>query len=297
MIEPVAFGYNTETAANNYFMRTPEESAEQLQQKALDEFRGMVRQLQQAGIHVIVEQDRLYPPTPDSVFPNNWVSFHEGGRAVIYPMYAESRRSERRMSVFERLKQEGFSYSEIFDLSHFEQRGLYLEGTGSMVLDRKYRIAYASLSERTSLEVLSGFCERMNYTAEVFSAFQQVGQQRLAVYHTNVLLCIAEQFGVICLECIDNPEERRRVADRIKATGKELIEITEAQLHQFAGNMLQVRTLKGELKLIVSGSAYASLLPEQISRLQLYNELIVCNVPTIEKYGGGSVRCMIAEIF
>ena len=297
MIEPVAFGYNAETAANNYFMRTPHESAGIIQEKALTEFRKMVAQLRSAGIKVIVERDTPEPVTPDSIFPNNWVSFHERGTAVVYPMYAESRRNERRTAIFDRLQSEGYSFPEIITLSSYEQQKLFLEGTGSMVLDRENKIAYAALSERTNARVFREFCNQLEYEAVSFTARQQVGNQRLAIYHTNVVMSVAEQYAIVCLASIDNSTERNHLVERLVASGKELIEITEEQLHRFAGNMLQLKDNAGKLKLVMSESAYSSLLSQQISTLRSYNELIVCKVPTIEKYGGGSVRCMIAEIF
>lgn len=297
MIEPVAFGYNAETAVNNYFMRLPDESAQQIQEKALLEFRTMVDQLRSAGIHVLVERDQVDAPCPDSIFPNNWISFHGRGTAVVYPMYAESRRKERRNPLFERLNCDGFNYPEIIDLTRYEQQNLFLEGTGSMVLDRVNRVAYAALSERTNLVVFNDFCTRLAFEAIAFTAFQQVGETRLPVYHTNVIMCIAEHYAVVCLSCIDNRDERTLVENSLRATGKELIELSEDQMHHFAGNMLQLRSCKGELKLVLSQSAYSSLLPEQLARLKVHNALIVCEVPTIERLGGGSVRCMIAEIF
>jgi hypothetical protein len=297
MIEPVAFGYNTETAANNYFMNEPDESAALIQANALKEFTVMVEQLRSEGIKVVVVRDAPEPPTPDSVFPNNWVSFHEQGVSVLYPMFAPSRRNERRASIFEYLASEGHTYSSKIDLTSYEQQHLFLEGTGSMVLDRRNKVAYAALSERTSPEVFGYFCSQLSYEAVAFNAYQRVGEQRLPVYHTNVVMSIAEQFVLICSESIDNLNERTMVLAKLQQTGKKIIEITEAQMHQFAGNMLQLRSDSGELKLVVSGSAYASLRSEQIAQLMQHTKIVVCEVPTIEKYGGGSVRCMMAEIF
>lgn len=297
MIEPAAFGYNAETAANNYFMQQPDETPACIQTKALNEFTLMVEKLRGAGIRVLVERDTPEPPTPDSIFPNNWVSFHEQGVAVVYPMYAESRRMERRSSIFKFLREKGHAYPELITLAHYEQQHLFLEGTGSMVLDRCNRVAYAALSERTSSTVFNDFCNRLNFEAIAFSAFQQVGTQRRPVYHTNVMMCVAEQFAVVCTGSIDNRDEQSRVIEKLRSTGKTIVEISEAQMHQFAGNMLQLSSASGELKLVVSGSAYAALDGNQLAVLRQYNDLVVCDVPTIEKYGGGSVRCMIAEIF
>jgi hypothetical protein len=297
MIEPVAFGYNAETAVNNYFQQPSDDSSGQIQAEALNEFREMVALLRQSGIHVVVIKDTLTPLTPDSIFPNNWISFHGKGSAVLYPMFAVNRRNERQTAVFEHLSAEGLVYPEILDLTHFEHQQLYLEGTGSMVLDRINRIAYAALSERTNKEVLDDFCSKTGYRAVHFTARQQVGNQRLPVYHTNVMMCIAEQFAVICAESIDDLEERHSLINQLIKSGKEIIEISEEQMHRFAGNMLQLVNQRGELQLVLSTSAYESLNESQLQRLKRFNELIVCRVPVIEKHGGGSVRCMIAELF
>lgn len=297
MIEPIAFTYNSETAVNNYFQQKPDESAFMIQQSALYEFREMVELLRIQDIQVIVVRDTPEAHTPDSIFPNNWVSFHENSCAVLYPMFAENRRRERRTDLFEILGNEQLNYPEILALNTYELQGMYLEGTGSMVLDRQHRIAYTALSERTNPDVLEVFCREMSYTPLMFSAFQQVDNMRLPIYHTNVLMSVAEQYAVICLECIDKPNDRQLVENSLKKTGKTIIEISEAQLHQFAGNMLQVRNLNGDLRLIMSASAYDSLTAGQLEELASYNGLVVCNVPTIETYGGGSVRCMMAELF
>lgn len=319
MIEPVAFGYNAETAVNNYFQQPPSASDTTTQSPvdqqailrlegpsafdtstqtaALAEFKAMVNRLGKAGINVITICATPEPRTPDSIFPNNWISFHENGLAVLYPMYAENRRAERRTDVFSILKQSGNKYTEIFDLTSFEHQKLFLEGTGSMVLDRRNKIAYAALSERTHSEVLEVFCKNTGYKALTFHALQQVGDERLPIYHTNVMMCVAEQFAVVCLESIDDEKERQQLTEQLEQTQKDIVEISGEQMHRFAGNMLQLRNGKSELKLVLSGSAYQSLNKQQINQLQSYNELIVCEVPTIEKYGGGSVRCMIAELF
>lgn len=297
MIEPVDFGYNAETAVNNYFQQQPSASDNTTQTAALDEFKAMVDRLSEAGIEVITIRDTPEPRTPDSIFPNNWISFHKNGSAVLYPMYAENRRAERRTDLFSILKQTGNNYTEILDLTSFEHQKMYLEGTGSMVLDRRNKIAYAALSERTHSEVLDVFCKNTGYKALTFHARQQVGDERLPIYHTNVMMCVAEQFAVVCLESIDDEMERKQLIGQLHRTQKDIVEISGEQMHSFAGNMLQLRTRRGELILVLSGSAFQSLNEQQIKQLQSYNELIVCEVPTIEKYGGGSVRCMIAELF
>ena len=297
MIEPVSFGYNAETAINNHFQQKPVEHPDTIQEAALCEFRSMVKQLRDAGIRVITIQDSYEPLTPDSIFPNNWVSLHQNGVAVLYPMFAENRRKERRTDLFSVLKEEGYNYKKQISLTSYELQELYLEGTGSMVLDRTHRIAYASLSERTNEVVLNDFCSQMNYRPVAFTARQQVGNRRLAVYHTNVMMCVAEQYALVCMSSIDDSNDRMNLIEHLTETKKEIIDISVEQMHQFAGNMLQVRTTKGDLKLILSQSAFQSLHDTQVLRLSSFNELLVCEVPTIEKFGGGSVRCMIAEIF
>lgn len=297
MIEPVAFGYNASTAINNHFQQKPVEHPDTIQEAALREFRLMVKQLRDAGIRVITIQDSNEPHTPDSIFPNNWVSLHQNGVAVLYPMFAENRRKERRTDLFSVLKDEGYNYKKRIDLTSYELQELYLEGTGSMVLDRTHRMVYASLSERTNELVLNDFCSQMSYRPIAFTARQQVGNERLAVYHTNVMMCVAEQYAVVCMSSIDDSNERMNLIEHLTETKKEIIDISVEQMHQFAGNMLQVRTTRGDLKLILSQSAFQSLNDTQVLRLRSFNELLVCEVPTIEKFGGGSVRCMIAEIF
>ena len=297
MIKPVAFGFNAETAENNYFQQRDQIPAEEIQKKALAEFRSMVDLLKSKNIDVIVIKDTISPHTPDSIFPNNWISFHEEGVIVFFPMYAQNRRLERRMDIIQPVNQKGFEFTEMNNYTTYEKEGLYLEGTGSMILDRSNRIAYAALSKRTDAELFEEFCRDFNFSPCAFTANQTVNGKRLPIYHTNVMMAVAEDFVVICSEAIDNETERQSVENTITQSGKDIVRISEAQVHQFAGNMLQVKNGEGKKFLVMSSTAYNSLNSDQIEKLESYNELIVPKVPTIEKYGGGSVRCMMAEIF
>ena len=295
MVEPIAFGYNSQTAENNYFQVEQKEA--DIQEKALAEFNNFVEKLREKGIEVITVQDTLEPHSPDSIFPNNWVSFHEDGRVALYPMFAMNRRVERRTDILETLRNEGFNIKEIDDLSSSEQNEKFLEGTGSMIFDHDYKIAYGSVSLRLDEELFRDFCDKFGFTPVVFHSFQNVGNQRLPIYHTNVMMCVAEQFVVICLDCIDDELEREKVQEVIKSTEKEVIEISENQLQQFAGNMLQVQNTEGTQFLVMSETAYKSLTQEQIDKIENYCEIIYADLSTIETNGGGSARCMLAEIF
>ncbi|MEA4935809.1 MAG: arginine deiminase-related protein [Paludibacter sp.] len=297
MIEPVAFGFNKETAVNNFFQRPNDQSAAQIQQQALKEFTMMVQLLREKGIRVHVIKDTSEPHTPDSIFPNNPISFLEDGRVVLYPMFAENRRHERQKKVLHQLMEQGVVINGIVDFTHHEQHHRFLEGTGSMVFDHENKIAYAALSERTDRTLFELFCGQFGYQSYSFYAFQSVGSRRLPVYHTNVMMCVAGKYVVVCMKCIDNIEEREELKSAFIRTGKEIIEISEAQMHCFAGNMLQLRNSEGNMLLALSESAYNALDQQQIQQLKTYNELIVIPVPNIEKYGGGSVRCMMLEVF
>ena len=295
MVEPIAFGYNSQTAENNYFQ--VEQKDANIQEKALQEFNNFVEKLRDKGIEVITVKDTLDPHSPDSIFPNNWVSFHDDGSVVLYPMFAPNRRVERRSDILDTIRNAGFSISEIDDLSSAENDDKYLEGTGSMIFDHDHKIAYGSVSLRLDEELFRGFCEKYEFTPVVFHSFQNVGNQRLPIYHTNVMMCVAEQFVVICLDCIDDEMEREKVQEIIKSTEKEIIEISEDQLQQFAGNMLQVQNLDGQQFLVMSETAYRSLTQEQIQKIEKYCEIIYTDLNTIEVNGGGSARCMLAEVF
>lgn len=297
MIEPVCFGYNTETAVNNHFQQKPTINATKIQQKALDEFRGMTEKLRGHGIEVVVIQDTKEPYTPDSIFPNNWITFHNDGQIVLYPMFAENRRLERRADIAEIVNKAGHRIDNVLDFSFWEEENRFLEGTGSMILDRERKIAYASLSERTDKSLFLQFCRTLMYQPVTFTAYQTVEQCRKPVYHSNVVLSVADTYAVVCLSAIDNENERQQLVSVLRASDKEIIEITEEQMEHFAGNMLQLQNSMNQKFMVMSQTAYDSLTSEQRQKIAHYNELIVCAVPTIEQYGGGSVRCMMAEIF
>jgi hypothetical protein len=293
MIEPVAFGYNEQTAVNNYFQVQQEGN---VQEKALREFNSFVEKLRSKGITVITIKDTISPKTPDSIFPNNWVSFHRDGKVVLYPMFAENRRLERRQDILELIKSQ-FKVEEIIDLSASERDNHFLEGTGSMIFDHDNKIAYGSVSLRLDEDLFRKFCAEFGFRPVVFHSYQTAGEERLPIYHTNVMMCVADKFVVICLDCIDDELEREKVIETIKNSGKELIEISEEQMHNFAGNMLQVHNNLGEKFLVMSQSAYRSLKPEQVAAIEKYCEIIYSDLETIETNGGGSARCMLAEVF
>lgn len=295
MIEPIAFGYNAETAKNNYFQ--VEQTGSDIQSKALAEFNTFVGKLREKGINVITIKDTLEPHTPDSIFPNNWVSFHKDGKVVLYPMFASNRRVERREDILETIGNLGFEIDEIDDWSFSETQGHFLEGTGSMIFDHDNKIAYGSVSLRLDEKLFREFCTKYGFTPVVFHSYQTVGTERLPIYHTNVMMCVADKFVVICLDCIDDELEREKVIETIKNSGKEIIEISEEQMQQFAGNMLQVQNKEGEKFLVMSQTAYQSLTKEQVAAIEKYCEIIYSDLNTIEVNGGGSARCMLAEVF
>ena len=297
MIEPVAFGFNHQTAENNYFQQQTDSPASGVQEKALREFRQMTAILRSKGLDLIVVQDTPVPHTPDAIFPNNWISFHTDGNVVLYPMFAANRRLERRPDILKQIEEEGFVIQNIRDYSCFENQGVFLEGTGSMVLDRVNQIAYAALSERTHLSLFLQFCEELHFTPCYFSANQTVGKERLPIYHTNVMMSVGNHFAVVCLDALDDETEKQTVVRSFHEHGKEIIEITEAQMHCFAGNMLQVENRDGKKILALSETAYQSLTAQQIEQLSTYSEIVPIPIPAIETTGGGSVRCMLAEIF
>lgn len=290
MIRPVRFNYNPETAVNNRFQS---KSGNAVEQKALEEFNGFIRLLQNNRLDPVVVNDTPEPFTPDSVFPNNWISFHENGTLILYPMFAENRRKERKQEVLNRIK-ELFQIKQTIDLTAYENQHRFLEGTGSMVLDRENNIAYACISQRTDEELLSVFCEKMQYDPVSFTATDAANEP---IYHTNVMMCIADRFAVICLDSIRNKSERKMVEATIEKTGKQLVPISIYQMNHFAGNMLQVANSEGEKLLVMSSQAFQSLTSEQICILEQYNRIIHSDISTIEANGGGSARCMIAEIF
>ena len=291
MVRPVAFGFNTQTAESNAFQNRDEDQ-QAVQQKAVQEFDRFVKVLRDNDVNIKVINDTVEPHTPDSIFPNNWVSFHDNGDIFLYPMQAQNRRLERREDII-RLLEESFKANHVIDLSRFEVKNQFLEGTGSMVLDRENKIAYACLSPRTNAEVLKAFCDYTGYKAVTFDALDQNGQ---AIYHTNVLMAIGSKFAVICLDSITEHFEKELVIKSLTDTGKEIIDISFNQMNRFAGNMLEVRNNKGETLIVMSQAAYNSLDAEQISALEKYGKLIYADISTIETNGGGSARCMMAEV-
>lgn len=290
MIRPVAFGFNLQTAESNAFQHKAD--GENVQEKALVEFNNFVNKLRLNHINVIVIEDTLQPNTPDSIFPNNWVSFHNDGSVYIYPMQAENRRMERRDDILDILSTQ-FNITEINDLTFTEEKEEYLEGTGSMVLDRENKIAYACLSVRTNPKVLEIFCVESSYKAITFLA---VDENNKPIYHTNVMMCVAEKFVVICLESIPDLAEKEQLINSFKNTGKEIIDISFEQMNNFAGNMLEVKNTLNQSFLVMSQSAHSCLTETQITQINKYAEILSSPIPTIEKIGGGSARCMMAEI-
>jgi len=297
MIRPVNFRMNEQTAVNNYFQEEIDLKNAEVNTKAQEEFDAFVEKLKNVGVNVIVESDDIELDTPDSIFPNNWVSFHQNGDVALYPMFAENRRRERREEVFLRLEKEGFKINNFIDYTEAEEEDIFLEGTGSLLLDRVNRKAYCALSPRADEDLFIEFCEDFEFTPIVFTANQTVDGKRLPIYHTNVMMCIAETFAVICLDTIDDKKERKNVVKHLEADGKQIIKITEAQMHEFAGNMLQVRGNDDKLYLVMSQSAHDSLTPEQIKKIEAHCPILSSSLETIETCGGGSARCMMAEVF
>lgn len=297
MIQPVSFRFNEETAANNYYQKVLDGvTAKKAQDLALAEFNAFVDKLRSKGVNVIVVQDTKEPDTPDSIFPNNWVSFHSNGSVGLYPMCAVNRRTERREDIFDILVDEyQFTIEEIKDFTQFEEYEKYLEGTGSMILDRENKLCYAAISERTDEQAVLQFCDVFNYQPVCFTANQSVNGQRLAIYHTNVMMCVADGFVVVCMDTINDKDEKAMVLDHFSKTGKEVIEITEEQKHHFAGNMLQV--MGDQPYLVMSDSAHNALTENQINQIEKHCPIIHSPLDTIEACGGGSARCMMAEIF
>ncbi len=290
MIRPVNFSFNAETAVNNAF-QTPSDDPG-AQDRALSEFNDFSALLENNGIDLTIVKDEPAPYTPDSIFPNNWVSFHENGTVCLYPMFAENRRPERKPAILNMIA-EKFLVTKTVDLTSYENNHLFLEGTGSMVLDRENKIAYACLSPRTDKKLFTIFSDMMGYKPIAFAAEDG---NRKAIYHTNVMMCIADQYVVICMAAIPHRSERNLVSSTIRNSGKEIIEISLEQMNHFAGNMLQVQNKEGENLLIMSTQAFESLSPKQVKKLESYNRILHSSLDTIEANGGGSARCMLAEI-
>ncbi len=298
MIRPVNFRMNEQTAVNNYYQKVLDGLLPATANaKAQAEFDAFVAQLRAAGIKVIVVDDTKTPDTPDSIFPNNWLSFHENGDVALYPMFAENRRAERREDVLDIVEDAGFKIDNIIDYTEAETDGYFLEGTGSIVLDRANAKAYCALSPRADEELFIEFCEDFDLQPVIFEAFQTVDGARKLIYHTNVMMCIGDTFAVICAECIDDKQERKHVLENLKNDGKDIILITEAQMNQFAGNMLEVVNAEGKKYVVMSAAARGSLKPDQVAKLEKHAEILSAGLDTIEACGGGSARCMMAEVF
>lgn len=291
MIKPVRFNFNAETAVNNSFQQASDDDT--VAEKATKEFEHFVEVLTNAGIDVTVVPDTAEPHTPDSVFPNNWISFHQDGTVFLYPMFAVNRRLERKPHVLETIRHK-FKINNTVDLTGYEAQELFLEGTGSMVLDRTNRIAYACLSPRTATAVLADWASKAGYTTISFTSVDSLGAP---IYHTNVMMCVADSYAVICLDSIPDSKERETVIQSLEGSGKEIIRISFEQMNRFAGNMLQVQNKQGQSYLVMSSQAFHSLTADQVARIQLYNPILHSDIRTIETNGGGSARCMMAEVF
>ncbi len=298
MIRPVAFRMNEQTAVNNYYQKVLDDlTPENVNEKAQQEFDAFVSLLRQNGVNVIVVDDTIDPDTPDSIFPNNWISFHENGDVVLYPMFAENRRLERREDILDILEDNGFYIENIIDYTSAEEDNIFLEGTGSLLIDRVNEKVYCALSPRAEEELVIEFCEDMDMMPVIFESYQTVNGERKLIYHTNVMMCLGQTFAVICADSIDDKQERKIVLDHLKETGKEVVYITEEQVNNFAGNMLEVKGQNEERLLVMSTQAYNSLTTQQIATLQKHARIVHSSLDTIEACGGGSARCMLAEVF
>lgn len=292
MVKPVRFGFNPQTAQSNAFQKK-EGYGIQVQEAALREFLAYATLLRANGISIALAEDTQEPRTPDSIFPNNWFSTHEDGTLVLYPMAAPNRREERKGHFLEIIKK-NFKVTRTVDLTHYEEEGLFLEGTGSMILDRENKIVYACRSPRTDMKVLDDFCSQLGYTPVTFESVDRNGQQ---IYHTNVMMCVGTAYAIVCLESIADPQERQNVVTSLEKSGKKIIEITFDQVNKFAGNMLELRNGEGKKFLVMSATARKSLTSEQNRELSKTYRLLSPQLETIETNGGGSARCMLAEIF
>ena len=298
MVRPVQFRMNEQTSVNNYYQKVPENIlSEAVNKMAVKEFDGMVRKLKKVGIQVIVVKDTKEFDTPDSIFPNNWISFHSNGTIGLYPMFAENRRLERKESVLEAVEAQGFVVKNVVDYSGAEVDNLFLEGTGSILLDRVNNKAYCAISDRADEGLFIEFCEDFEYTPVVFSAFQTVNDKREKIYHTNVMMCIGDTFAVVCLASIDDKKQRKSLINHLQDDGKKVIEISEDQVNHFAGNMLQLKGAEAASYLVMSQSALKSLRPAQVKLIESHTTILSCPLDTIESCGGGSARCMMAEVF
>ena len=298
MIRPVSFRMNEQTAVNNYYQKVLESiTPETVQFRALQEFDDFVEKLQAIGVNVIVIDDTKNTDTPDSIFPNNWISFHENGDVALYPMFAENRRLERREDILETLEDLDYQINNVVDYTSAEEEKIYLEGTGSLLLDRVNGKAYCALSPRADEDLLIEFCEDFEFTPVSFVANQTLNEKRVPIYHTNVMMCLGEKFSVICLDSIDDKKERKEIIKHLKEDRKEIIAISEEQVNNFAGNMLQVLGKNEERYIVMSNSAYESLTKQQLNQIEKHGKILYSSLDTIEACGGGSARCMMAEVF
>jgi hypothetical protein len=293
MVRPASFGFNPETATNNTFQQNIAESQKSITYKVLNEFDTFVKQLQENNVAVHVMHDSKTPIKPDAIFPNNWISLHSNNTLVLYPMFAKNRRLERSKNIIDYLKT-NFKITEVIDFTDYENKQQIVEGTGSIVFDHNHKLAYACLSPRTDKKLFIQICERLNYKPIYFTS---VDEKKVPVYHTNVVMSVGDELVIICLESIINEDERKKVAQQIIDSGKVLVDISLAQMGKFAGNMIQLKNQKGQKQMVMSQTAFNSLLPKQIAEIEKENNIIKANIPTIETIGGGSARCMIAEIF
>ena len=296
MVRPVRFRMNEETVVNNYFQEEMDLKNEEINRQAQQEFDTFVHKLREVGVKVIGVEDIYEQNTPDSVFPNNWITFHQNGNVAIYPMFAENRRRERREDILDKVEEEGFLIENVYDYTDAEQENIFLEGTGAMELDRVHRKAYCALSPRADEELFIEFCEDFEYTPVIFKAYQKVDGKQVPIYHTNVMMALGENFAVVCLDTITDKSERKNLLHHLKEDKKEIISITPEQMCQYAGNMLQVQG-KDSTYLVMSDAAYNALTPQQIQTIEKYTQILHSNLETIETCGGGSARCMLAEVF
>ena len=296
MVRPVRFRMNEQTVVNNYFQEEMDLKNDEINRQAQQEFDVLVEKLRTVGVKVIVVDDIYEQNTPDSVFPNNWITFHQNGDVAIYPMFAENRRRERREDILDKVETEGFDIENVYDYTDAEKENIFLEGTGAMVIDRVNRKAYCALSPRADEELFIEFCEDFEYTPVIFKAYQQVNNEQLPIYHTNVMMALGVDFAVVCLDTITDKSERKNLLHHLKEDKKEVINITPEQMCQYAGNMLQVQG-KNSTYLVMSDAAYNALTPQQIQTIEKHTQILHSNLETIETCGGGSARCMMAEVF
>jgi amidinotransferase family protein len=296
MVRPVRFRMNKKTVVNNYFQEEMDLKNDEINRQAQQEFDVLVEKLRTVGVKVIVVDDIYEQNTPDSVFPNNWITFHQNGDVAIYPMFAENRRRERREDILDKVEAEGFDIENVYDYTDAEKENIFLEGTGAMILDRVNRKAYCALSPRADEDLFIEFCEDFEYTPVIFKAYQQVGNEQLPIYHTNVMMALGVDFAVVCLDTITDKSERKNLLHHLKEDKKEVINITPEQMCQYAGNMLQVQG-KNSTYLVMSDAAYNALTPQQIQTIEKHTQILHSNLETIETCGGGSARCMMAEVF